>query len=184
MTEARAAAMLHGPPEGNAMAEIFGKSDRKKDLQCPRDKSLMKAHEVGEAVLDTCGKCGGQFFDSGELFAALGIKADPSYWDRPETGGVVKTTDIHCPSCETVMLAQEVKYDTEQVEIDRCGKCGGIWLDKGESDTIMKIGEKLHPILEAEKAKAQEELAKMGDVDFSSPGLIARFLGLFKGKKP
>ena len=164
------------------MAEIFGKSDRKKDLQCPRDKTLMSTAKTGEAVLDTCGKCGGQFFDSGELFGAFGIKADPSYWDRPETGGTVKTTDIHCPTCETVMLGQDVKYESHHVEIDRCGKCGGIWLDKGESDTIMKIGEKLQPLLDAEKAKAQEELDKMGDVDFGSPGLIARFLGLFKKK--
>ena len=162
--------------------QIFGKSERKQDLQCPRDHTLMSTHEAGEAVLDTCGKCGGSFFDSGELFSALGIKADPSYWDRPETGGVVKDSTIHCPNCETVMLAQDVKYETESVEIDRCGKCGGIWLDKGESDTIVKIGEKLQPLLDAEKAKAKEELDKMGDVDFSSPGLIARFLGLFKKK--
>jgi hypothetical protein len=46
----------------------------------------------------------------------------------------------------------------------------------------MAIGEKIHPILEAEKAKAKEDLDKLGDVDFS-PGLIASFLGLFKKKK-
>ena len=79
-------------------------------------------------------------------------------------------------------LGQDVKYESHHVEIDRCGKCGGIWLDKGESDPIMKIGDKLQPLLDAEKAKAQEELDKMGDVDFGSPGLIARFLGLFKKK--
>jgi Zn-finger nucleic acid-binding protein len=166
------------------MAEvIFGKSERKKDLQCPRDKALLKIETAAEAELDTCGKCGGSFFDSGELFKAFGIKADPSYWDRAETGGTVKNADIHCPNCETVMLLQDVKYEGEQVQIDRCGKCGGIWLDKGESQTLLKIGEKLHPMLEAEKQKAQEELAKMGDVDFSPPGLIARFLALFKSKK-
>src|SRR6185369_14641247 len=122
------------------MAEIFGKSDRKKDLTCPRDNSLLIVKEVGDAALDACNKCGGQFFDSGEMFAAFGIKADPSYWDRPETGGNVKDSSIHCPNCKTVFLAQDVKYQAYQVEIDRCGKCGGIWLDKGEVDTIMKIG--------------------------------------------
>ncbi len=164
------------------MAEIFGKSDRKKDLACPRDSSLLAVTEVGEAALDICGKCGGQFFDSGEMFAAFGIKADPSYWDREETGGTVRQSEIHCPNCKTVMLAQDVKYEGDAVEIDRCGKCAGIWLDKGEVDTIMKIGDKLQPLLEAEKAKAKEELDKLGDVSFASPGLIARFLGLFKKK--
>jgi Zn-finger nucleic acid-binding protein len=81
-----------------------------------------------------------------------------------------------------VLLAQDVKYETFSVEIDRCGKCGGIWLDKGEVDTIVKIGDAIHPVLEAEKEKAKAELDSMGDVDFSSPGLIARFLALFKKK--
>jgi Zn-finger nucleic acid-binding protein len=81
------------------------------------------------------------------------------------------------------MVKQDLKYEGENVEIDRCGKCGGIWLDDGEAKAIMAIGEKLHPVLEAEKAKAKEDLDKLGDVDFSSPGLIARFLGLFKKKK-
>ena len=164
------------------MSDGLRKSHRKKDLQCPRDKALMQVTEVGEAALDICGKCGGQFFDSGEMFAAFGIKADPSYWDREETGGTVKSSPIHCPNCETVFLAQDVKYESHQVEIDRCGKCGGIWLDKGEVETIMKIGEAIAPKLDAEKAAAQAELDRMGDVSFASPGLIARFLGLFKKK--
>jgi predicted Zn finger-like uncharacterized protein len=165
------------------MAEIFGKSDRKKDLQCPRDNTLMTVKEHGEAQLDVCNKCGGQFFDAGEMFAAFGIKADPSYWDRPDTGGTVKDSELKCPNCKTVFLAQDVKYEAHQVEIDRCGKCGGLWLDKGEVETIMKIGDALEPMLAAEKAKAKAELDAMGDsVDFGSPGLIARFLGLFKKK--
>ena len=49
--------------------------------------------------------------------------------------------------------------------------------------TGMSAAQEMEPMLAAEKAKAQEELAKMGEVDFSSPGLIARFLGLFKKKK-
>ena len=145
---------------------------------------MMHQHEAGEAVLDVCPKCTGQFFDSGEMFAAFGIKADPSYWDRPETGGAVSESELKCPVCETFMLAQDVKYKADQVEIDRCGKCGGIWLDKGEVETIMKISDAMAPLLDEERKKAQEELAKMGDdVDFSSPGLIARFLGMFKKKK-
>ena len=36
--------------------------------------------------------------------------------------------------------------------------------------------------MQARMKKAQEELAKMGEVDFN-PGLIAKFLGMFK-KKP
>jgi Zn-finger nucleic acid-binding protein len=164
------------------MAKAGMVGTKRKEAVCPRDAQPMAAETTGEAELDVCGKCGGQFFDSGEMFAAFGIKADPSYWDRPETGGVVKQGELKCPLCGVFMLAQDVKFQGKEVEIDRCGTCGGIWLDRGEAETIMAIGDEIHPLLEAEKAKAQEELAKMGDVDFGSPGLIARFLRLFKRK--
>ena len=154
----------------------------RKDARCPRDRVTMRQLASGQAILDVCGTCGGQYFDSGEMFAAFGLKADPSYWDRPETGGSIGTSALKCPACNDFMLAQEVKYAGERVEIDRCGKCGGIWLDKGEVDTIMKICDGMRPILDQERAKAREELDKMGDVDLSSPGLIGRFLALFSKK--
>jgi Zn-finger nucleic acid-binding protein len=156
---------------------------QEKVLACPRDKRQMAEMAAGHAVLDVCGKCGGQYFDAGEMFAAFGIKADPSYWDRPETGGAVKEGTLPCPRCHSMMLVQDVKHEDTKVEIDRCGACGGIWLDKGEVEQIMAIGERMKPVLDAEREKAQAELDKMGDVDFSSPGLIARFLGLFQKKK-
>jgi uncharacterized protein len=157
-----------------------GRQERSKtDRSCPEDKILMQQVTAGEAVLDLCSKCGGQFFDTGEMFAAFGIKADPSYWDRPETGGTVKEGKRHCPECETHMLIQDVAYAKERVEIDRCGHCGGIWLDKNEIDKIMSISEKLAPAIEAERKRAQDELDKMGEPDFT-PGLIAKFVKMFK----
>jgi Zn-finger nucleic acid-binding protein len=151
----------------------------KRDRSCPHDKFQMAHVVAGEAVLDVCNKCGGQFFDSGEMFAAFGIKADPSFWDRAETGGVVKEGERHCPECEVFMLAQDVSYGGEHVEIDRCGKCGGIFLDKDEIDKIIKISDKLAPTLEAERQAAASDLAKLGTPDFA-PGLIAKFVKLFK----
>jgi Zn-finger nucleic acid-binding protein len=152
---------------------------REKGLSCPRDKAQMRETRTGDSVLDVCGKCGGQFFDSGEMFGAFGIKADPSYWDRSETSGPVKDGELPCPVCHTHMLVQDVKHEAEHVEIDRCGKCGGIWLDKGEVQKIMAIGQRIKPVLDAEKAQAQQELDKLGTPNFSPPGLIAQFLGLF-----
>ena len=154
-----------------------------KVLECPRDHATMDEVVVGEAHLDLCGKCGGQFFDTGEMFAAFGVKSDPSYWDRDETGGGVKEGNIACPRCRKHMLLQDVKYEGTHVEIDRCGHCGGVWLDKGEVESLMAIGEKIKPLLDKQKADAQAELDKMGEVDFGGAGLIARFLGLFSKKK-
>jgi len=41
-----------------------------------------------------------------------------------------------CPGCRTDMVQIEV----QSIEIDRCPSCGGIVLDKGESDSIESLG--------------------------------------------
>ncbi len=134
---------------------------------------------IGEATLDECGTCGGRFFDQGEMFAAFGLDADPSYWDRPETGGTVRDGNFKCPRCGSPTLAQDVTLGEHHVEIDRCGHCRGIWLDKGEVETIMRIGQENAEAVAVETAKARADLASVTD-DFSSPGLISRFLKLFQ----
>src|SRR5262245_27679025 len=41
----------------------------------------------------------------------------------------------HCPPCGVALLA----FGWEGVELDRCPRCGGIWLDAGEMETIVRI---------------------------------------------
>ena len=158
---------------------------KNKVLRCPRDHSVMEEVNKNASFIDICQKCGGMFFDQGEMFGACGLKADPSYWDRPETGGVMRDSALHCARCDGHMHAQDVKAGENQVEIDRCAHCGGIWLDEGEINKIMEISEHMVPHVEREKADAQRELAKMGsDPLNSSPGLIGSFLSMFGvGKK-
>ena len=44
---------------------------------------------------------------------------------------IVRRNDrrLHCPRCETRTLVEIVRSD---VPIDRCRRCGGVWLDPGE----------------------------------------------------
>jgi Zn-finger nucleic acid-binding protein len=133
--------------------------------------------------LDRCNQCQGHFFDQGEMFATLGKHADPSYWDRPETGGVSLPGGVPCPRCTAETLLQDVAFGGERVEIDRCGSCGGIFLDGGEATKIVAIGAKMAEVVAAERNKAQIELAKMGDVDFRAGGMIHSFLAMFSRKK-
>jgi Zn-finger nucleic acid-binding protein len=143
---------------------------------CPRDKRILRAATIGEASVDVCGKCEGTFFDSEDLIGAAGIAADPSTWDRAETGGGVKPSELACPECETTMDAQDVARDGKKVEIDRCGKCRGIWLDKGELDTLAAIGGALLPMVDAARAKAKKELEELDKhgVDFRQATPIER----------
>jgi Zn-finger nucleic acid-binding protein len=153
-----------------------------KILQCPRDNALMQATDVSGTHIDRCGRCHGTFFDTGEMFGALGTTADPSYWDRPGVAGSVRHGKLACPRCKGEMLLQDVSDATTKVEIDRCGHCGGIWLDPGEEQKIMSIGARQVEAVLAERRAAQADLDKLGDVDFRPPGMIFRFLSLFKSK--
>ena len=67
-----------------AHSKVAEKHMTNKILDCPRDGSTMTEQHHGESILDVCGKCGGQFFDTGEMYGAFGKKADPSLWDRDE----------------------------------------------------------------------------------------------------
>ena len=150
---------------------------------CPRCHIPLHEIHEGSAYIDRCEKCQGAFFDQGEMFAALGQTADPSYWDQPGVAGPVRDGHVHCPRCHHHMLLQDVRHEgasTEHAEIDRCTHCGGIWLDAGEAAKILAIGTRMTDKVLAERRAAKAELDRMGDVSFSPPGLISRFLGLFK----
>lgn len=48
---------------------------------------------------------------------------------------------MNCPSCnETLLMSVR-----NQVEIDYCPKCRGIWLDRGELDKIIEQSERAYP---------------------------------------
>lgn len=48
---------------------------------------------------------------------------------------------MNCPSCnETLLMSVR-----NQVEIDYCPKCRGIWLDRGELDKIIEQAERAYP---------------------------------------
>ncbi|HEX8114199.1 MAG TPA: zf-TFIIB domain-containing protein [Kofleriaceae bacterium] len=49
---------------------------------------------------------------------------------------------MKCPGCANDMVQVEV----QSIEIDRCPACGGIVLDKGESEAIELLG--LAPVIE------------------------------------
>jgi len=43
---------------------------------------------------------------------------------------------MFCPVCSTVELKMS---EREDVEIDYCPKCRGVWLDRGELDKIIEL---------------------------------------------
>ncbi len=46
---------------------------------------------------------------------------------------------INCPRCNIKME----KLKKEEVTLDICKRCGGMWLDKGETEKLIKIARRM-----------------------------------------
>lgn len=53
---------------------------------------------------------------------------------RRELRRVDKAEETRCPKCSGYLEG----YTFQGVALDRCNTCGGIWLDKGELETIVR----------------------------------------------
>jgi hypothetical protein len=42
--------------------------------------------------------------------------------------------EIHCPKCVGLLET----YSFHEILVERCSKCGGIWLDKGELEAVVR----------------------------------------------
>jgi Zn-finger nucleic acid-binding protein len=89
-------------------------------------------------LIDYCEQCKGTWFDGGELFDLDNVAANPEntklilgravYEMRHKMG---KTDIKKCPKCAQPTL--QAFKTSEDVEVDFCSKCKGIWLEKGET---------------------------------------------------
>jgi len=62
-----------------------------------------------------------------------------------------------CPACKEPLIV----FELDGVEIDRCLRCGGTWLDTGEIDQLARLGGGAKDPLEAALANATNP--KSGD---------------------
>ena len=107
-------------------------------FECACDTVEIDLH--GEKV-DKCPKCGGLFFDKGELdniihLAKIFQTADLEEEDVDSVPEEEHKRIVHCPADNSEMTPMDVVGLT----IDVCPTCKGIWLDNGEISTL-KIAE-------------------------------------------
>jgi uncharacterized protein with PIN domain len=63
------------------------------------------------------------------------IKAQRAKLDAERAKAERASHFMRCPKCG----GQLAEIDFHQLKIDRCGDCGGIWLDKGEMEMMQHI---------------------------------------------
>lgn len=122
-------------------------------MKCPRcKKELSEKIKIGDVEIDGCAKCGGLWFEKDELRLAKDKKAPEARWVDVEIKDKslnwfqfelwkdkikfkAKKGMKYCPIDEIPLY--QVNYGDTPIEIDVCGVCFGIWLDKGEFKKII-----------------------------------------------
>ena len=80
--------------------------------------------ERGKALED-------KYFHDKDMAAIEQLRAKMKVSAEAKAAG---TSSMECPRCDGVLKENEF----EEVSINSCVKCGGIWLDSGELETLLK----------------------------------------------
>ena len=123
--------------------ELKRKAVEYHDRSIPGPDDTHKQLEV-----DCCPSCGGVWFDKDELDRSLDSKAEfPASGAAPNP--ILDDKVGWCPRCN-VSMAKEPAPSNPKVTVDRCRRCGGLWLDAGELEKAqgqgMSFQEKLRAV--------------------------------------
>ncbi len=105
---------------------------------CPQCKEPLIVVEFQGVELDFCLACRGTWFDAGELELVSELAGvAPGRLERAlHTTAAEKRDQRRCPRCRRKMDVFHV--GEPPVEVDRCRRGHGIWLDAGELAAIVK----------------------------------------------
>ena len=113
-------------------------------MKCPRTGKELKSVTVGGIELDLSMGCGGVWLDQLELehfdevheeAGALLIQHMKDHHKPLENAGV----RLKCPKDTDVVMMRRYYSPLQQIEIDECPQCGGIWLDAEELAGIRNL---------------------------------------------
>ncbi len=137
-------------------------------MNCPSCSSPLKPIWFEGTELHTCDGCGGEFVTPQALAHVVNTRDAkvPAHTHRSvkqtPVAGVPKDVPIrkmNCPACGSGTTVINYALDTG-VCVDRCGVCGGVWLDKDELEHIQVILEQAQDAAPMRIASAARELSK------------------------
>jgi Zn-finger nucleic acid-binding protein len=99
-------------------------------IDCPRCNTILDRKEIEifgpNIFIDICPKCGGIWLDDGELKKLLKHKKLSDHLTKEI--GIKSTSKLICPRCGGLMDIEHA----DDIDVDVCLTCNGVWLDKGE----------------------------------------------------
>jgi len=113
---------------------------KKQDIECPRcwEKAIQAKIDIfgPDITIDICPSCHGSWLDEGELQKLLEGRKLANYLTKHI--GTKTKSQLVCPRCGGLMDIEKA----EDLEVDVCLECHGVWLDGGELKELKtKAGE-------------------------------------------
>jgi len=132
------------------------KASSERKYECHKCWVEMKKEEIDvfgpNIIIDVCPKCQGIWLDKGELQKILKDRKLTDYLTKHI--GTKSKSPMVCPRCGMTMDLEKA----EDVEVDVCLSCGGVWLDAGELETLkQKTDDGYELDMAAKEAELNEE---------------------------
>jgi Zn-finger nucleic acid-binding protein len=102
---------------------------------CPRDEVRLVPHAASGVAVHRCGTCAGVWVPPSVVGAAVGSLRPP------ESHSI---TSLRCPDDGNPLVAVHHRG----VEVDFCTACGGVWLDHGELERILRSNKTTSALVE------------------------------------
>lgn len=138
-------------------------------LPCPRCTFPMDVFTHQGEELDHCRRCGGTFLDPGEAAVVFGGSAEPEAWRDAWHVEDLGRSKLPCPKDREILTAHRVRFEKQDVEVDTCPRCGGLWLDRDEGATLFNV------------VRAAQDKAKAREMGLEKPGVGSYLFQLFTG---
>jgi Zn-finger nucleic acid-binding protein len=144
-----------------------------KKIDCPRcwvEAERKEAEIFGPNIeIDVCPKCNGIWLDPGELGKLLKDRKLTDYLTKDI--GTQSKSELVCPRCGGLMDIESA----EEIEVDVCLTCHGVWLDSGELEELKSKSQEGYKGDELEKAQEKYEEMKKRDMEKTLRRFSRRF---------
>lgn len=155
-------------------------------MHCPTCNARLRAVSYEGQQIHTCDACGGEFLGPDELrqIVATTRMRFGAEWQKLVAGRTPRfgvpaeemERSLDCPACAKSMTPINYAGDTE-VYIDRCGACGGVWLDRDELEKVQVICE------QASKTDSTKIRSLWARLEESRSSAAAKTGGAFSGSR-
>ncbi|MGD8454601.1 MAG: zf-TFIIB domain-containing protein [Phycisphaerae bacterium] len=132
---------------------------------CPICKTRTDLIKYEGVPIYNCGTCGGHWLDRAKLQTIVVrrevVMPEPVKRKMIEIADASNSTqELWCLTCGKAMVKEQFKHWPE-IQIDRCPKCNGIWLDRGELEKCQIYWEYVQDNPDSEEAQRAVRMAQL-----------------------